>query len=478
MKIRALLAVIVELLLLGIVAGSSQERAADGRSSVGARQMDLLFVQAPVVRPEAFPNRFPQGSRLVRLPAAQTSDPPQPLTPDFYAAADPEISFDGTRILFSGKKSVAEHWHVWEMNVDGSEQRQVTNCAEDCLRAAYLPGGEIVYTGIRQGSQSELFVSKLDGSEAHRITFGPGDFRVETVLQDGRILASASSPLLPGRLGSRILYTLRPDGTGLESFRSESFSAGASSDAEELADGSVAYVRGPEERGATGGKLVIIRRGATQALILNPEDGFASPRSISPEQTAVARWISGNQQAPGRFELYEFNPENGSVSKRIFANPRLSCVQAVAVAPHRAPRLFWSTLKPEEKAGFVISLNSYLNAESPKGRLPVPITQVRVSKLIVAENREEVLGTAPVEADGSFYVTVPADHPVRFELLDVQGQIVKAEQGWNWVRPGEEHGCVGCHADKAVVPENRWPLTLKRLDTPWRLGIRDDAAGQ
>jgi len=76
-----------------------------------------------------------------------------------------------------------------------------------------------------------------------------------------------------------------------------------------------------------------------------------------------------------------------------------------------------------------------------------------------------------VEKDGSFYIAVPPDRPVRFELLDANGAVIRAQQSWIWSRPGEERGCVGCHENKAIAPENRWPLALKRFDTPTPLGL-------
>jgi len=71
---------------------------------------------------------------------------------------------------------------------------------------------------------------------------------------------------------------------------------------------------------------------------------------------------------------------------------------------------------------------------------------------------------------------VPANQAVRFELLDANGQTIVAERSWIWTRPGEQRGCPGCHADKALAPENRWPLTLKRFDTPIALLEKNDAA--
>ena len=208
---------------------------------------DLLFVQAATILDGNVPQRFPRGSRIVRL--ASESKRPLELTPEFFAAADPQVDFSGAKILFSAQKNAGAKWQIWEMNADGSEKRQITNCTtEDCLRAAYLPDGEIVFTVESLKSErpaSYLAVSKTDGSQLHRITFGPGHFWLETVLRDGRVLASASSPLQDTEAArkTRLLYTLRPDGAALEAFRYEHQSSVTRADAAELQDGSVIFVR-------------------------------------------------------------------------------------------------------------------------------------------------------------------------------------------------------------------------------------------
>ena len=51
------------------------------------------------------------------------------------------------------------------------------------------------------------------------------------------------------------------------------------------------------------------------------------------------------------------------------------------------------------------------------------------------------------------------------------GRVVRAQRSWIWSRSGEEHGCVGCHEDRALAPENRWPMALRRFDTPTRLDL-------
>jgi hypothetical protein len=60
-------------------------------------------------------------------------------------------------------------------------------------------------------------------------------------------------------------------------------------------------------------------------------------------------------------------------------------------------------------------------------------------------NNKRIVGTAPVESDGSAYVAVPADKFVYFQLLDERGMMVQSMRSGTIVRPGETTGCVGCH---------------------------------
>ncbi|MHC4169727.1 MAG: HzsA-related protein, partial [Planctomycetota bacterium] len=65
---------------------------------------------------------------------------------------------------------------------------------------------------------------------------------------------------------------------------------------------------------------------------------------------------------------------------------------------------------------------------------------------------ERVLGTVPVEADGSAYFEVPAGRPVLFVALDADGMSVKRMQSFTNVMPGETLGCVGCHEQRMQSP--------------------------
>jgi hypothetical protein len=78
----------------------------------------------------------------------------------------------------------------------------------------------------------------------------------------------------------------------------------------------------------------------------------------------------------------------------------------------------------------------------------------------------KLLGTAPVERDGSFFLQVPADQPLQIELVDSSGKALKPQAGWFWMRRGEQRACVGCHAGPETAPENAVPMILLKSTTP------------
>jgi len=474
-------------LLLGLLAGTtalfslSTPLESKSTPAAPARQVDLIFVQAPKLATGTFTGRFPDGSRIVRLKRASNPKAPEVLTADFLAAADPQVDFTGTHILFSAKKDAATRWQIWEMAADGSGKRQLSHCEDDCLRGEYLPGEEIVYTEVKSAEgreRSQLQVARLDGTNAHAITFGPGNWWLETVLRDGRVVASAAWPLQETKTPSaaRTLYTLRPDGTGLDSLRCDNEGTGRRSDAAERADGSILFIESAARQTAPGGQLTEVARGAVKER----EVGLKSVRTLSPrampDGTIVLAKARTNASGRETFDLVEMKTTATSGATFVYAGEALSSIQPVALAPHERPKKFWSLVDLESKAGYLIALDAYSTQDAAGQRIAVPIAKVRVHTAAESAGGSRLLGEAPVEADGSFFVEVPANLPVRFELLDAQGNVLLAERGWIWARPGEQRGCAGCHADKSLAPQNRWPMTLKRFDTPTKLGERPNGS--
>ena len=79
------------------------------------------------------------------------------------------------------------------------------------------------------------------------------------------------------------------------------------------------------------------------------------------------------------------------------------------------------------------------------------------------ENKR-ILGTVPVETDGSAYFEVPGNTYVYFQALDAEGKMVQSMRSGAYVQPGERYGCVGCHEKRVgdVPKAERKPLALAR----------------
>jgi hypothetical protein len=75
---------------------------------------------------------------------------------------------------------------------------------------------------------------------------------------------------------------------------------------------------------------------------------------------------------------------------------------------------------------------------------------------------DSTYGVVQVEKDGSFYLKVMSDIPFQIRTLDEKGNIINGPCSWLWLRPNERRGCVGCHQDPELVPENRVSLAVKK----------------
>jgi len=80
-----------------------------------------------------------------------------------------------------------------------------------------------------------------------------------------------------------------------------------------------------------------------------------------------------------------------------------------------------------------------------------------------------ILGTVPVEPDGSAYFEVPANTPVSIQPLDAQGRAIQLMRSWLTVMPGELQSCSGCHEpqNSSAGPPRRM-LAMNRPPSPIR----------
>jgi hypothetical protein len=80
-----------------------------------------------------------------------------------------------------------------------------------------------------------------------------------------------------------------------------------------------------------------------------------------------------------------------------------------------------------------------------------------------------VLGTVPVEADGSAHFRVPANKEMFFQALDERGLAVQSMRSATYLHEGERLVCAGCHEPKYRSPQPPAELSLALRREPSRL---------
>lgn len=406
-----------------------------------------IYTETPQYRARAVrtgEDRFPAGAVLKLVSGGRTT----PLAPAMAASADACVSFDGKRVLFAGKRTKKGLWQIWEQTLAGGKPRCVITAAGDAIRPFYLPGERIVYA-VRTTRGFELETAAADGSRRLRLSYAPGNYVACDVLRDGRVLFEGPHPAV-GQ--GHDLYTVYTDGSGVETVRCD---------------------HGPDRHGGrefSSGDIVFESAQRlwrfTSALARGVEIPAPAGEIAGAGAEVPGAWLLAYRPDPrARFALFKW-AGGKSAPEQVTASARTHAVQPVPVLPRPVPKIHPSSLGKREGAN-VLCLNVYV------ARRPPPADSVAAVRVWAQDDAglPAALGQAPVERDGSFYVQVPADRPIRFELLDRLGKIVAGERGWYWMRRGEQRVCVGCHAGPEQAPENATPAVLLRSTDPVRLAL-------
>jgi hypothetical protein len=218
---------------------------------------------------------------------------------------------------------------------------------------------------------------------------------------------------------------------------------------------------------------VVFTHGSSLARFTSPlahESRIVAPRAEYAGgivETAAGDWLVSERAGAGanyalKLRKTPFSARAGATAlETLLAVNGEDVVEPVLIAPRSRPKRHPSGLHDWSYAN-MMALDA---RQSRNGDLKIAPAQVRLETLDGAGDAV-VIGTAPVEADGSFYVRVPADRPIRFALLDAKGAVVRQEHGWFWIRKGEQRICVGCHAGPERASENTMPAVLVRTTTP------------
>lgn len=359
---------------------------------------------------------------------------------DFYSATDPEVSFDGSHIAFAAKRMQTERYQIFEMNADGSGVRQITHSDSDCRQPVYQsriftldepkPWDQVAYV-----SNGSLHSVKLDGSAHQQLTFTPSQDADPLILPDGRMIYASQSRL----------FGVNLDGTDYALFLDRAGRAPAVTTQRE-----VVFVE-------SNGRLAAVhldRPQHTYRALTTAADGiFHSLSSLPDGQLLAAR------KTTGTYGLVRFNPKT-KTSVPVFDSPEFDDTQAKAIAPRSLPDGRGSVVDESDPTGRLYC-QSVFTTDQPK-----TISGASRVRLVTAAG---ALGEADLEDDGSFHLQIPANRAVKVQLLDAKGELLRSSN-WIWVRNKENRGCIGCHEDPELSPENRAAKAVIRKATPMHMG--------
>ncbi len=395
--------------------------------------------------------RFPLGAALV----IKDEKGQRPLIKGFSASADANVSFDAKHLLFAGKRQAGEHWQIWEMSLATREARQITHCAVDCVRPFYLPQDRLVYAHKLHG-RFVIEVAPLAGKEKPiQIAFAPGNFFPTDILRDGRVLFQAAA----ASAATAEIFTVYTDGSGVESYRCDHGTSRFAG--KQVSSGDVVFAH---EKGLARFTSAL----AHEVVVPAPAGSYAG----DVVETSQGNWLlSWRADAQKPFELKQWKP-GASKLDTLISEPDANVLQPTLLESRVVPNRHPTGLHDWTYANLLC-----LNAYTSKTRFDdASIATVRIYTRD-ASGAARLLGAAPVEKDGSFYVRVPGDQPLKIELLDKSGKTLKKEAGWFWARAGEQRACVGCHAGPETSPENAVPAVLLRSTVPADMTAQHSAAG-
>ncbi len=425
-----------------------------------------------------------------------------------------DLHWDGQRLLFT--QSDAESWKIWEIRTDGSGLRQVSPAPPDvdCFDACYLPDGRIVFGSTAcwqavpcwhgQRRVTNLYLMNADGSGVRQVCFDQDHDFHPVVLNNGQVLYHRWDYTGINHIFLRELMVMNPDGTGQRAIyginswypNSLYFPRPLPGDADRLVSILSGYhgahrmgqlVLVDTSRGwfeADGLVRRISGRGDPIAPAVRDElvdkdwPKFLHPYPLNAERFLVACW----PDAKSGWGIYLADTHDHL--RLLREEPGCALLEPVPLMKRPKPPIIADKVDLQRDDGVVYLHDVYAGP----GLAGVPRGTVKSLRVIAYHfgypglagpdkigyggpwEVMRILGTVPLEEDGSVMFRVPANTPLAVQTLDVAGRAVQLMRSWFTVMPGETLSCVGCHETPADVAPSRLAqaaLRGTREIVPW-----------
>jgi hypothetical protein len=453
------------------------------------------------------------GARLLVLQGLSPSGHLEQLMPQppFHGSFwRPDLSFDGKSVVFCFKPHNEKSFHLYEMNVDGTGLRQLTDGPFDDFDPIYLPDGEHIifsttrgHTYVRCMPPTNAYVlARCDrqGEDLYLISRNNEPDYLPSVMNDGRIIYTRWEYTDKPLWRAQGLWTVNPDGTQVNTFwGNQSVWPDLLKDARSIPGSRRVMFTGSAHHNWFSGSVGIIDpdkgsnfpHGLTKvtADVTWPESGNGPVDPVeSPDYHASGSYAGYYSPYPlserdfivsasrgGKFVLYLMDVDG---NRELIYEGVHNILHALPVRPRPRPpvrpdRVDWPTKEEAQnpKPGVIYSGNVYFGAPEQlkdKARFlrvmniehktytywhkrPYLSTGPVVS-IVQSEGVKRVVGTVPIEKDGSVAFYAPPGIPLHFQLLDGNYRALQTMRSFTGVMPGERRGCLGCHEMHSKTP--------------------------
>jgi len=417
--------------------------------------------------------------------------------PSGRIVVDPDLHFDAERFLFA-RVTDGGNWGVFEVGLDGRGLRKWTPDHDDVefYDPCYGRRRTIYFTcnAAMQGLPCEhgkrpvvqLFRMDLDTGKIRQLTFEQDTDWCPTMMPDGRLLYLRWEYSDTPHYFTRILMTMNPDGTSqMEHYGSNSYWPNGIFNARPIPNEPTRVV------GIVGGHHGISRSG--RMVVFDTAKGRHEAkgvvreilRSRYPVEPVIRdRLVDGiwpqmlyPYPLSGKYFLVSMKRDAQSLwgiylvdvfdnATRIREQAGSALLEALPIRKRPRPAWIPDRVDLARKDGLVYLQDVYAG----RGLKGIPRGTVKKLRLFsyhfgynFSANHDyvgiesswdikRILGTVPVEADGSAYFRVPANTPISVQPLDAKGRALQLMRSWLVAMPGETLSCVGCHEPQHEAP--------------------------
>lgn len=436
---------------------------------------------------------------------------------------DPDVSYDGQRILFAWKKSRwDDDYHLYEYDVTGRNLSQLTHgLGFSDYEGIYLPNGDLLFNSTRcvqivdcwWTEVSNLYTCSGEGEFLRRLSFDQVHTNYPQMLADGRVIYTRWDYNDRGQIYPQPLFQMNPDGTGQTEFYGNNswfpttimHARGIGTTQKLIAvlsghhspqKGKLALIDASCGRQENEGVQLIAPVRRTEAVRIDAygQDGdqFQYPYPIDETQ-----FIVGYRPEHGylpHFGLFWMDIDGHR--ELLTMDPRISSSQPVPLKKRPLPHIRPNRVDYSKDYGTYYLQDVY---EGP-GLKDIKRGTAKSLRVVSLEFRaagigqngsggpgggalsstppaidnaswdvKKVLGSTPIYEDGSAMFVVPDRTPVYFQVLDEKNHVIQTMRSWSTLQPGEVFSCVGCHEHKNQAPSPAMKTTQAMAAGPQTL---------